>query len=95
MLGNPDSISVVQVLFLSASGLLTVFLCLGLLILAILLLGKIMVAVQSKNDKAAPAPAVPQDTIDEEVHAVLISAVSAEVGLPVDKFRITSIKELS
>lgn len=31
MLGNPDSISAVQVLFLSASGLLTVFLCLGLL----------------------------------------------------------------
>ena len=57
MLGNPDSISAVQVLFLSASGLLTVFLCLGLLILAILLLGKVMVAVQSKNDKAAPAPA--------------------------------------
>ena len=26
---------------------------------------------------------------------LLISAVSAEVGLPVDKFRITSIKELS
>ena len=41
MLGNPDSISAVQVLFLSASGLLTVFLCLGLLILAILLLGNL------------------------------------------------------
>lgn len=94
MLGNPDSISALQVLFLSASGLLTVFLCLGILILAILLLGKIMVAVEGKEAKAAPAAAVPQDAIDEEVHAVLISAVSAEVGLPVDKFRITSIKEL-
>lgn len=96
MLGNPDSISAVQVLFLSASGLLTVFLCLGLLILAILLLGKIMVAVEGKKAPAASAAAAaPKDAIDEEVHAVLISAVSAEVGLPVDKFRITSIKELS
>ena len=49
MLGNPDSISAVQVLFLSASGLLTVFLCLGLLILAILLL----ILQDSQEDRLA------------------------------------------
>ena len=48
MLGNPDSISAVQVLFLSASGLLTVFLCLGLLILAILLLGSVMLSTMAQ-----------------------------------------------
>lgn len=95
MLGNPDSLSGLQILFLSASGLLTVFLCLALLIVAILLLGKIMTAVGAKEAKAQPAAAPAQDELDEEIHAVLISAVSAEVGLPVDKFRITSIKELS
>lgn len=93
MLGNPESISVMQVFFLCGSGLLTVFLCLGVLILAILVLGKIMVAVNGKEKKPEPV-AVAQDTIDEETHAVLISAVSAEVGLPLDKFRITSIKEI-
>ncbi len=94
MLGNPDSLSAVQVLFLSASGMLTVFLCLAVLILAILLLGKVMTAISNKEAKAAPA-APAQEELDEEVHAVLISAVSAEVDLPVDKFRITSIKEIS
>lgn len=95
MLGNPESISVMQVLFLCGSGMLTVFLCLGVLILAILVLGKIMVAVNGKEKKPEPAAAaVAQETIDEETHAVLISAVSAEVGLPLDKFRITSVKEI-
>ena len=94
MLGNPDSLSGVQILFLSASGLLTVFLCLALLIVAIVLLGKIMTAVSGKEAKPAAVAAPAQEELDEEVHAVLISAVSAAVGLPTDKFRITSIKEL-
>lgn len=95
MLGNPDSLSAVQVLFLSASGMLTVFLCLAILIVAILLLGKVMTAINNKEAKAAPAAAPAKEELDEEVQAVLISAVSAEVDLPVDKFRITSIKEIS
>ncbi len=93
MLGNPDSLTLLQILTISLCGLVTVFLCLGVLILAIKLLGIISAALQSKRQpKVESAPL--QEALDEEVHAVLLSAVSAEVGLPLDKFRIVSIREI-
>ena len=93
MLGNPESLSLLQILAVSACGLCTVFLCLGVLILAIKLLGILGAALESvRHHKTESAPAA--EPLDEEIHAVLLSAVSAEVGLPLDKFRITSIREI-
>lgn len=100
MLGNPDVLSLGEILIVSVTGLSIVFLCLALLICAIKVLGMVFAAT-GKNAKpaakAAPAPkaAPAAPAFDEESYAVLLATVSDACGLPLDKFRVVSITEIA
>lgn len=95
MLGNPETLSLFQIVTLSASGMCIVFLCLGALILAIRLLSGLLAALSGRPRAAAQAEAAPAaQAQDEETAALLLSAVSEELRLPPDRFRIVQIREL-
>ena len=83
-------------LIISALGIATVFVCLIVLSLAIMTFSKLFSAVGNEKKPApAAAPAAPAaPAFDEESYAAVIAAVSEETGLPLDKFQITSIKEI-
>ena len=100
MLGNPDYLSLGEILVISVTGLAIVFLCLACLIVAIKVLGLVFAAAgknQKPAAKAAPAPkaAPAAPAFDEETYAVLLAAVSDACGLPLDKFRVVSITEVA
>lgn len=94
-----DSMTFLQTLTTSGLGLATVFTCLIALSLAILIFSKIFQAGSKSRTKipAAPVAAAPvaaAPALDEESYAAVIAAVCEETKLPLDKFQITSIKEL-
>lgn len=98
MLGNPDSLGLGEVLLISLMGMVIVFICLIVLILAIKLMSQIFIAAGSgkaaPEKKTAPAPAAKPAGLDEETYAVLLSTVSDATGLPLDKFRVVSVTEI-
>ena len=89
MLDLIASLSLLEVLAVTAYGMFLILLCAGVLFL-IYKAARAAIAAVSRRD-AAESPAPPQE---DEIHAVLISAVSEAVHLPVDKFRIVSIRQI-
>ena len=88
-----ETMTLGESLIISALGIATVFTCLIVLSLVIMLFSRILSAGgEKKATAAAAAPAAP--AFDEESYAVIMAAVSEETGLPLDKFQILSIKEL-
>lgn len=81
-------------LIISLLGLATVFTCLIVLSLAIMLFSRVFALAEGGKKAPAPAAAPAAPAFDEESYAAIIAAVSEETGLPLDKFQITSIKEL-
>lgn len=91
MLDLIASLSLLEVLAVTAYGMFLILLCAGALFL-IYKVARAAIAAGSRRD-AAESPAPPQED-EDEIHAVLISAVSEAVHLPVDKFRIVSIRQI-
>ena len=93
-----------QSLTISAMGMMVVVAELAILAVAIVILSKIIGAIESKNKKpvakaagntnVARTSAPVANAIDEDAHAVLLCAVSEETRLPIDSFTITQIKEV-
>lgn len=92
MLGNPESLRLLDVLSISLSGICIVFLALGCLILAIKVLG--FVFQERKPKSIVEAKKEEDNSLEEEAYAVLLSVVSEASGLPLDKFRVISIREI-
>jgi len=93
MLGNPESISLIQLVSISVCGLAIVFLCLSCLILAIKLLGFIFKWVGGERTVLTRA-AQTEIQMDENTFAVLICTVSEATGFPPGSFRIKSITSI-
>lgn len=100
MLGNPETISLIQTILISLFGMCIVFMCLACLIIAIKIMGILFVKLglgdHSQGKGAGPGvKPVQPDTVqsDNGVYAVLLCAVSHAAGIPLDKMRIKSIKE--
>ncbi len=90
-----ETMTLGESLIISMLGIATVFTCLIVLSLAIMLFSRIFSLAEGGSKKApAPAAAPAAPAFDEESYAAIIAAVSEETGLPLDKFQITSIKEL-
>ena len=90
-----ETMTLGESLIISMLGVATVFTCLIVLSLAIMLFSRIFSLAEGGSKKApAPAEAPAAPAFDEESYAAIIAAVSEETGLPLDKFQITSIKEL-
>ena len=93
---NPfEPLSVPEALMVAVCGLLVVFLMLAILMLVIMVISKIVNAIEGKSaapapqKKAAP-PAAP--AVDEgELVAVMMAAVAEESGMAPNSFRITNI----
>ena len=94
MLGNPDSISLLQSIIISLCGMCIVFLCLSCLILAIKLLGGIFQGLTGTGVRSV-SPVKTTQEMDEDAFAVLICAVSEASGLPLGSFRIKSIMSVN
>lgn len=90
--GGTPHMPISEQLLVSLMGLATVFLCLIVLALAIMLVSKLIGGLgigEKKAAAAAPAPAM-----DEEGMAVVMAAVCEETGLPIDQIRIKNVQEL-
>lgn len=95
--GQPVHMPMSEQLIVAAMGLATVFLCLVVLALAVMVISKIMSGVGGAAKKAAPAPvaaAPAAPALDEESMAVVMAAVCEDCGLPLDQVRIKSVQEL-
>lgn len=78
----------------SLMGLTTVFLCLIALALAVMIFSKIFSSIASRESRpTAPTPAT-GPVLDEETYAALLCVLSEETLLPLEKFRVTSIRAL-
>ena len=100
---NPfEPLSVPEALMVAVCGLLVVFLMLAILMLVIMVISKIVNAIEGKSaapapqKKAAPAPAPAAapaaPAVDEgELVAVMMAAVAEESGMAPNSFRITNI----
>ena len=92
------TMSIGQSLIISAMGISVVFLALGSLALAIIVISKILGSVIKNNAQkpaAAPAPApVASDEPQKETLAVLLATIGEDLGLPTDQFQITSVTEI-
>ena len=93
---NPfEPLSVPEALMVAVCGLLVVFLMLAILMLVIMVISKIVNAIEGKSAAPAPqkkaaAPAAP--AVDEgELVAVMMAAVAEESGMAPNSFRITNI----
>ena len=75
-----------QALLIALCGLIVVFMMLGILALVIMVISKVVTAIDSKQ-KPAAAPA--QD--EGELVAVMMAAVAEESGMPLGSFQITNI----
>lgn len=96
--GGTPHMPISEQLLVSLMGLATVFLCLIVLALAIMLVSKLIGGLGIGEKKAAAAPAVaaaaPAPAMDEEGMAVVMAAVCEETGLPIDQIRIKNVQEL-
>ena len=89
--GGTPHMPISEQLLVSLMGIATVFLCLIVLAVAIMLVSKLIggLGIGEKKAAAAPAPAM-----DEEGMAVVMAAVCEETGLPIDQIRIKNVQEL-
>lgn len=93
-----ETMTIGESLMISAMGIITVFLALIVLALAIVVISKILGAI-IKTDapkvaaSAAPAPVV-SDEPQKEMLAVLMATIGEDLGLPTDQFQITSVTEM-
>ncbi len=96
--GGTPHMPISEQLLVSLMGLATVFLCLIVLALAIMLVSKLIGGLGIGEKKAAAAPAAaaaaPAPAMDEEGMAVVMAAVCEETGLPIDQIRIKNVQEL-
>ena len=95
--GGTPHMPISEQLLVSLMGLATVFLCLIVLAVAIMLVSKLIGGLGIGEKKAAAAPAVaaaPAPAMDEEGMAVVMAAVCEETGLPIDQIRIKNVQEL-
>ena len=96
--GGTPHMPISEQLLVSLMGIATVFLCLIVLALAIMLVSKLIGGLVSGEKKAAAAPAAaaaaPAPAMDEEGMAVVMAAVCEETGLPIDQIRIKNVQEL-
>ena len=92
-----------QALLIALCGLIVVFMMLGILALVIMVISKVVAAIDGKHKpaaapakKAAPAPkpaAAPAAPAQDEgeLVAVMMAAVAEESGMPLGSFQITNI----
>lgn len=89
---------------ISAMGLSTVFLTLISLAIAVIVVSKVLLALgigkkEEPKASAMPAAAAAKTTVatdeNDETYAAIVAAVSEEMKLPVDKFRIVEITEIA
>lgn len=89
---------------ISAMGLSTVFLTLISLAIAVIVVSKVLLALgigkkEEPKASATPAAAAAKTTVatdeNDETYAAIVAAVSEEMKLPVDKFRIVEITEIA
>lgn len=96
--GGTPHMPISEQLLVSLMGLATVFLCLIVLAVAIMLVSKLIGGLGIGEKKAAAAPAAaaaaPAPAMDEEGMAVVMAAVCEETGLPIDQIRIKNVQEL-
>ena len=96
--GGTPHMPISEQLLVSLMGIATVFLCLIVLALAIMLVSKLIGGLGIGETKAAAAPAAaaaaPAPAMDEEGMAVVMAAVCEETGLPIDQIRIKNVQEL-
>ena len=96
--GGTPHMPIGEQLLVSLMGIATVFLCLIVLALAIMLVSKLIGGLGIGEKKAAAAPAAaaaaPAPAMDEEGMAVVMAAVCEETGLPIDQIRIKNVQEL-
>ena len=95
--GGTPHMPISEQLLVSLMGLATVFLCLIVLAVAIMLVSKLIggLGIGEKKVAAAPAAAAaPAPAMDEEGMAVVMAAVCEETGLPIDQIRIKNVQEL-
>ena len=96
--GGTPHMPISEQLLVSLMGIATVFLCLIVLALAIMLVSKLIGGLGIGEKKAAAAPAAaaaaPAPAMDEEGMAVVMAAVCEETGLPIDRIRIKNVQEL-
>ena len=85
-----------------AMGLSTVFLTLISLAIAVIVVSKVLLALgigKKEEPKASATPAAAKTTVatdeNDETYAAIVAAVSEEMKLPVDKFRIVEITEIA
>ena len=93
-----------QALLIALCGLIVVFMMLGILALVIMVISKVVNAIEGKKPAAAPAkkaapapapkpaaaPAAPAQD-EGELVAVMMAAVAEESGMPMGSFQITNI----
>ena len=95
--GGTPHMPISEQLLVSLMGLATVFLCLIVLAVAIMLVSKLIGGLGIGEKKAAAAlaaAAAPAPAMDEEGMAVVMAAVCEETGLPIDQIRIKNVQEL-
>lgn len=95
--GGTPHMPISEQLLVSLMGIATVFLCLIVLAVAIMLVSKLIggLGIGEKKAAVAPAPAAaPAPAMDEEGMAVVMAAVCEETGLPIDQIRIKNVQEL-
>ena len=88
---------------ISAMGLSTVFLTLISLAIAVIVVSKVLLALgigKKEEPKASATPAAAAKTTvatdeNDETYAAIVAAVSEEMKLPIDKFRIVEITEIA
>lgn len=96
-------VQVADAFTISVMGLSTVFLALISLAIAVIIVSKILLALgigKKEEPKAsAAAPAATKTTVatdeNDETYAAIVAAISEEMKLPVDKFRIVEITEIA
>ena len=86
---------------ISVMGLSTVFLTLISLAIAVIIVSKVLLALgigKKEEPKASATPAAKTTVAtdeNDETYAAIVAAVSEEMKLPVDKFRIVEITEIA
>ena len=101
MLSGTEPLELSQALLVALSGFVTVFLMLGTLAILIIIVSKIVDAIESKKkpvavatkNVTAPAVVSVQPAQDEdELVAVLVAAIAEETNSSPNSFRITNIQ---
>lgn len=95
-------VDVLNAVTISVMGLTTVFLTLIALALAVIVVSKVLLALgvgKKEESKASATTATAATAVatdeNDETYAAIVAAVSEEMKLPVDKFRIVEITEIA